>query len=63
MEDSVLLEKVIKAIETIADDISDDDGWSPLSEWQYTVKMFPDFDVRNYGFNKLAVCVVAEKLT
>ena len=33
MEDSITpLEKVIKAIETIADDISDDDGWSPLSD-------------------------------
>jgi len=33
MQDSITpLESVIKAIETIADDISDDDGWSPLSD-------------------------------
>ncbi|HNZ41633.1 MAG TPA: NYN domain-containing protein, partial [Clostridia bacterium] len=63
MEDSITpLEKVIKAIETIADDISDDDGWSPLSDvGNILSKMFPDFDVRNYGFSKLTPFVSSLK--
>ncbi|MDF2686043.1 MAG: hypothetical protein K0S55_1224, partial [Clostridia bacterium] len=43
-----------KAIQTIVDETSDDDGWSSLSEIGNTlIKRFPDFDVRNYGFIKL----------
>lgn len=55
MPDSITpLESVIKAIGAIAEDISDDDGWSPLSDMGNILsKRFPDFDVRNYGFNKL----------
>ena len=55
MPDSITpLDSVIKAISSIAEDISDDDGWSPLSDMGNILsKRFPDFDVRNYGFNKL----------
>ncbi len=47
--------KVIrKAIIAIVDEISDDDGWAPLSHiGNILLKRFPDFDVRNYGFLKL----------
>ena len=63
MQDSITpLESVIKAIETIADDISDDDGWSPLSDIGNIIsKRFPDFDVRNYGFSKLTPFVSSLK--
>lgn len=43
-----------KAIQTIVDETSDDDGWSSLSDIGNTlIKRYPDFDVRNYGFVKL----------
>lgn len=43
-----------KAIIAIVDEISDDDGWAPLSHiGNILLKRFPDFDVRNYGFLKL----------
>ena len=43
-----------KAVLTIVDETSDDDGWAPLSGIGNTlIKRFPDFDVRNYGFIKL----------
>jgi len=47
--------KVIrKAIIAIVDEISDDEGWAPLSHiGNILLKRFPDFDVRNYGFLKL----------
>ena len=45
---------VRKAILTIVDETSDDDGWAALSGIGNTLlKRFPDFDVRNYGFIKL----------
>ncbi len=47
--------KVIRrAIITIIDEISDDEGWAPLSHiGNILLKRYPDFDVRNYGFLKL----------
>lgn len=43
-----------KAIITIVDENSDDEGWTPLSHiGNILLKRFPDFDVRNYGFLKL----------
>ena len=47
--------KVIrKAIIAIIDEISDDEGWAPLSHiGNILLKRYPDFDVRNYGFLKL----------
>ncbi|PKM63033.1 MAG: Maebl [Firmicutes bacterium HGW-Firmicutes-21] len=48
------LDTVTKAIASIVDETSDDDGWSPLSGiGTILTKRFPDFDVRNYGFVKL----------
>lgn len=45
---------ISKAIATIVEETSDDDGWAPLSGIGNTlIKRFPDFDVRNYGFIKL----------
>ena len=63
MTDSITpLENVIKAIEVIAEDISDDDGWSPLSDiGNILSKRFSDFDVRNYGFSKLTPLVSSLK--
>ena len=47
-------EVVREAIRQIVDEISDEDGWTPLSDIGNTlVRRFPDFDVRNYGFTKL----------
>ncbi len=46
--------ELVKAITSIINDTSDDDGWSSLGEvGNILMKRFPDFDVRNYGFNKL----------
>lgn len=45
---------ILKAIISIVDDISDDEGWSALSAvGNVLIKRFSDFDVRNYGFSKL----------
>lgn len=44
-----------KAIIAIVDETSDEEGWAPLSNiGNILLKRFPDFDVRNYGFQKLA---------
>lgn len=49
--------KVIKkAIKSIIEEVSDEDGWAPLSHvGNILLKRFPDFDVRNYGFTKLTM--------
>lgn len=48
------VDMITKAILTIVDETSDEDGWAPLSGIGNTlIKRFPDFDVRNYGFIKL----------
>ena len=48
------MKTIRKAIIGIVDEISDDDGWAPLSHiGNILLKRFPDFDVRNYGFLKL----------
>ena len=45
---------VLSAIDAILDIHGDDDGWIDLA-WlgNLLVKRLPDFDVRNYGFNRL----------
>lgn len=49
------LKTIRKAIIAIVDEISDDDGWAPLSHiGNILLKRFPEFDVRNYGYLKLA---------
>ncbi len=48
------MKTVRKAIIAIIDEISDDDGWAPMSHiGNILLKRYPDFDVRNYGFLKL----------
>lgn len=48
------LDTLTKAILSIVDETSNDEGWSPLSDiGNILTKRFPDFDVRNYGFFKL----------
>lgn len=45
---------LIKIIKASVDEISDDSGWAFLGLLgNYLIKRRPDFDPRNYGFNKL----------
>ena len=46
------------SITNIINDTSDEEGWSSLGEvGNLLIKRFPDFDTRNYGFNKLTPLV------
>ena len=55
-------QKLIEAIKTIITEISDEDGWAFLGELGSTLnKRFPDFDTRNYGYNKLTPYVASLK--
>lgn len=48
------IENIKSTLASIIRDISDEDGWSPLSNvGNILSKRFPDFDVRNYGYTKL----------
>ncbi|MBN2259119.1 MAG: NYN domain-containing protein [Clostridiales bacterium] len=48
------LNKLVEAIKTIINDISDEDGWAFLGEIGGILnKRYPDFDTRNYGYTKL----------
>ena len=48
------IDKLIEAIRTIINEISDEDGWAFLGELGSTLsKRYPDFDTRNYGYTKL----------
>ncbi|NLJ16610.1 MAG: NYN domain-containing protein [Clostridiales bacterium] len=52
------LSKIKRAITAIVDETSDESGLSSLSEvGNILQKRYPDFDVRNYGFNKLTKLV------
>lgn len=43
-----------RALRTIVDENSDEDGWMSMSTLaNLLIKRYPDFDVRNYGFSKL----------
>ena len=54
--------KIAKAIAAIVDESSDDDGWAYLGEVGKRLnKRFPDFDTRNYGYNKLTPFVASLK--
>jgi uncharacterized LabA/DUF88 family protein len=49
---------IIRAIESILSENSDEDGWVNISTiGSLLVKRYPDFDVRNYGYNKLSAFV------
>ncbi len=53
---------ITKAIASIVDESSDDDGWAYLGEVGKRLnKRFPDFDTRNYGYNKLTPFVASLK--
>ncbi len=46
--------KIIRLLKVSIDDIADDDGWAFLAEvGALIIKKKPDFDPRNYGFQKL----------
>ena len=52
------LNGIKQEIITIVREISDDDGWAPLSTvGNILIKRKPDFDVRNYGENKLTALI------
>lgn len=54
--------KIGKTIKAIVDESSDDDGWAYLGEVGKRLnKRFPDFDTRNYGYNKLTPFVASLK--
>jgi hypothetical protein len=46
--------QLLKLIRTSINDIADEDGWAYLGELgNLLIKKQPDFDARNYGYNKL----------
>ncbi len=46
---------LITLLKNAVDDCADDDGWAALAECGSLIKkQFPDFDARNYGYNKLS---------
>ncbi len=50
----VALSEIVEKIKEIIDRDSDEDGYMPLSQVGVTLsRIYPDFDSRNYGFNKL----------
>jgi len=52
--ESIIDEPTIQLIESTIDDIGDDDGWAFLGDvGNLIVRKKPEFDPRNYGFNKL----------
>lgn len=56
------IDKLIEAIKTIINEISDEDGWAFLGELGSTLnKRYPDFDTRNYGYTKLTPFVSSLK--
>ena len=53
-EDRMALSAITSAIQAIAEETSDDEGWASVSDiGNILIKRYPDFDVRNYGFKKL----------
>ncbi len=54
--------KFIKLLETSIEDLADDDGWSYLAAVGGLInKKKPDFDPRNYGFQKLSLLIKSQK--
>lgn len=55
-----ITEKEIKLIKTTINDLSDDDGWAFLGDVGSLIqKKRPNFDSRNYGFEKLTPLIKA----
>ena len=54
--------KVIKLIATTVEDLADDDGWAFLGDvGTLLLKKQPNFDSRNYGFQKLTPLIKSTK--
>ncbi len=50
--------KTIKILNQSIDDVADENGWALLGQvGQLVLKKKPDFDPRNYGFNKLSLLI------
>ena len=57
------LETIKSAVQTIMQEISDDDGRAFVGEiGNMLVRRYPDFDVRNYGFKKLTPLLQSFKI-
>ena len=51
-------QKVVRLIASTIQDVSDEDGWAFMGELGNTLpRKQPDFDPRNYGFEKLTTMV------
>lgn len=56
------IDELIKTIQVIVNDTSDDDGWAFLGEvGKILNKRYPDFDTRNYGHTKLTPLISSLK--
>jgi uncharacterized LabA/DUF88 family protein len=55
--------KLINILKNAMEDCADDDGWASLAECGNLIKkQLPDFDPRNYGYNKLSSLIEDTKL-
>ncbi len=62
IEKEVIGEGLIKLLKTTVDDLADDNGWAFLAEvGSLIMKKKPDFDPRNYGFQKLTPLIKSLK--
>jgi len=53
---------LLTLLRNAVDDCADDDGWAALAECGSLIKkQFPDFDPRNYGYNKLSKLIEETK--
>ena len=54
------IEELLDTIRIIVADISDEDGWAFLGEVGKRIsKRYPDFDTRNYGYEKLSPLIAS----
>jgi Fe-S-cluster formation regulator IscX/YfhJ len=54
--------KIVRLISTTVNDIADEDGWAFLGDvGNLLIKKKPDFDPRNYGFDKLTKMIKSLK--
>jgi hypothetical protein len=54
--------EIVKIISTTVNDIADEDGWAFLGDvGNLLIKKKPDFDPRNYGFDKLTPMIKSLK--
>ncbi len=57
------IQKLIKTIRSIVNEVSDEEGWAYLGDVGNVLnKRLPDFDTRNYGFHKLMPLVQSLKV-